>query len=68
MIALSKDDRMPTPELVSKQMEADVISGIPRVGERIIPVLDLEHILIRKEVTEPYRHLDNEKYLTPINR
>jgi chemotaxis signal transduction protein len=34
-------------------MEADVISGIARVGERIIPVLDLEHILIREEITEP---------------
>jgi chemotaxis signal transduction protein len=34
------------------QMEADVISGIARVGERIIPILDLEHILTKKEVTE----------------
>jgi chemotaxis signal transduction protein len=53
MIALSKEDRMPTPELASKQMVADVISGIARVDERIIPVLDLEYILIREEVTEP---------------
>jgi chemotaxis signal transduction protein len=34
------------------QMETDVISGIARVGERIIPILDLEHILTKKEVTE----------------
>jgi purine-binding chemotaxis protein CheW len=53
IITLSKDDIMPTPEVVSTQMEADVISGIARVGERIIPILDLEHILTRKEVTKP---------------
>jgi len=52
IIALSKEDIKPTPEVVSMQMEADVISGIARVGKRIIPILDLEHILTRKEVTE----------------
>jgi purine-binding chemotaxis protein CheW len=52
IIALSKEDIKPTPEVVSMQMEADVISGIARVGERIIPILDLEHILTKKEVTE----------------
>jgi chemotaxis signal transduction protein len=34
------------------QMEAGVISGIARVGERIIPILDLEHLLTKKEGTE----------------
>jgi purine-binding chemotaxis protein CheW len=52
IISLSKEDIMPTPEVVSTQMEADVISGIARVGERIIPILDLEHILRKKEVAE----------------
>jgi len=52
IITLSKEDIMPTPEAVSMQMEAEVISGIARVGERIIPILDLEHILTKKEVTE----------------
>jgi chemotaxis signal transduction protein len=51
-IALSKEEWSPTPELVSTQMDADVISGIAKVGERIIPILDVEHILIRKEVTQ----------------
>jgi chemotaxis signal transduction protein len=32
--------------------EADVILGIAKVGERIIPILDLEQILTKKEVTE----------------
>jgi purine-binding chemotaxis protein CheW len=52
IITLSQEDILPTPEVVSMQMEADVISGIARMGERIIPILDLEHILTKKEVTE----------------
>ncbi len=52
IIALSKEDILPTPGVVSMQMEADVISGIARIGERIIPILDLEHLLTKKEVTE----------------
>ena len=52
IITLTKKDVMPTPEIVSMQMEADVILGIARVGERIIPILDLEHILTKTESTE----------------
>jgi purine-binding chemotaxis protein CheW len=52
IIALSKEDIKPTPEVVKMQIEEDVISGIAKVGERIIPILDLEHILTKKEVTE----------------
>ena len=52
IITLSKEDIIPTPEAVSMQMEADIISGLARVGERIIPILDLEHILTKTEFTE----------------
>jgi purine-binding chemotaxis protein CheW len=52
IIALSKEDIKPIPELVSRQMEAEVLSGLAKVGERIIPILDLEHILTKKEVIE----------------
>jgi purine-binding chemotaxis protein CheW len=52
IITLTKEDVLPTPEIVSMQMEADVILGIARVGERIIPILDLEHILTKNEFTE----------------
>ena len=45
------EERRPAPELVPKQTEADTISG-PQGGERIMPFLDVEHILTRKEVTE----------------
>lgn len=52
IVTLSQEDVLPTPEVVSGQMEAEVISGIAKVGERIIPILDLEHILTKKEATE----------------
>ena len=49
IIALPKEDIKPTPEVVAMQMEAEFISGVAKVGERIIPILDLEHILTKKE-------------------
>ena len=52
IITLSQEDIKPTPEVVSMQIEAKVLSGIARVGERIIPILDLEYILTKKEVSE----------------
>jgi purine-binding chemotaxis protein CheW len=52
IIALPKDDIKPIPEVVSMQMEAEVISGMARVGEKIIPILDLEYILTKKEAIE----------------
>ncbi len=52
IIALSEEEIRPTPEVVSTQMEAEVLSGVATVGERMIPILDLDHILTRKEVTE----------------
>jgi len=52
IIALSKGDFKPTPGVVSIQMEAEVLSGVAVVGERVIPVLNLEHILTQKEVDE----------------
>ncbi len=52
IIGLSNEDIKPLPEVVSMQMEADMISGIAKVDGRIIPILNLEHILTKKEVTE----------------
>jgi purine-binding chemotaxis protein CheW len=52
IIALSEEEIRPTPRVVSMQMETDVLSGIATVGKRIIPILDLERILTKKEVTE----------------
>ncbi len=52
IITLSEGDILPTPEIVAMQTEAGVISGIARVRERMIPILDLEHVLTKKEVDE----------------
>jgi purine-binding chemotaxis protein CheW len=52
IIGLSREDIKPLPEVVSMQMEAEMISGIAKVGERIIPILNLEHILTKREVNE----------------
>lgn len=52
ILALSKEEIRPIPEVVSLQMDAEVLSGIARVGERVIPILDLEHIVTKKELTE----------------
>lgn len=52
IIALPKEDIRPIPEVIAMQMDADVLSGIAKVGERIIPILDLEHIITKKELTE----------------
>jgi purine-binding chemotaxis protein CheW len=52
IITLSKEDVKPTPEVVSMQMETEVISGLAKMGKRIIPILNLEHILTIKEVAE----------------
>jgi purine-binding chemotaxis protein CheW len=52
VIALSKEDIQPIPEVASMQMDAKVISGIAKIGEKIIPILDLQHIITKKEVTQ----------------
>jgi purine-binding chemotaxis protein CheW len=52
IIALSEENIKPTPEVAAMQMEADVTSGLARIGERIIPILDLAHIITKKEATE----------------
>ncbi|MGO8988110.1 MAG: chemotaxis protein CheW [bacterium] len=52
IIALSEEEIRPTPEVVSMQMETEVLSGVAMVGKRMIPILDLDRILTKKEVTE----------------
>jgi purine-binding chemotaxis protein CheW len=50
IIDLSKENFKPTPEVVSIQMNEAFLSGVAIVGERVIPVLNLEHLLTQKEV------------------
>ncbi len=52
IIALSQEDIQPTPAVISTQIEAGFISGIARLGERIIVILDLEDFLPKEEMKE----------------
>ncbi len=52
ILALSAEEIRPMPEVVPIQMETEMISAMARVGERIIPILNLEHLLTKQEVTE----------------
>jgi len=52
IIALSEENIRPTPEVAAMQMEADVTMGLAKIGERIIPILDLAQIVTKKEAAE----------------
>ena len=52
IIALPEKNIKPTPELAAMQMEAGVTSGLAEIGERIIPILNLVHIVTQKEAAE----------------
>ena len=52
IVTLPEEDIRPAPDLVFKEMEAQVFTGLARVGERIIPILDLDHLVTKKEITE----------------
>lgn len=50
ILSLPLEEIRPMPRVISMQMEAEVISGIATVGERVIPVLNLEQIITKKMV------------------
>jgi len=52
IVALPREDIEPTPQVVSMRLEAEVMSGLARVGQRIIPILDLDRLLMKEEVGE----------------
>lgn len=52
IIDVSIEDFKPTPEVVSIQMEEKFFSGVAIIGDRVIPVLNLEHLLTQREVNE----------------
>jgi len=52
IVALSEEDIEPTPKVAAMQMEAEVTSGLAKVGERIIPILDLVRLIPKKEANE----------------
>ena len=52
IIALSEENIRPTPEVAAMQMEATVTTGLAKIGDRIIPILDLAQIITKKEAAE----------------
>jgi len=52
VISLSKEDIRPTPEVISMQIEDGYISGIARLGERVIVILNLEQVFTKEEITK----------------
>lgn len=50
VLSVSRQEIQPTPEIVSLQRQAGYISGIIRVGERVITLIDLEKILTSDEI------------------
>ncbi len=52
IIDLTAREFKPTPEVVSIQMNEEYLSGVAVLDDRVIPVLNLEHILTQKEVDE----------------
>lgn len=52
IIEVPKQDFKPPPEVVSIQTEERFFSGVAVVGERVIPVLNMERLLTQKEEDE----------------
>ncbi|MFQ5680458.1 MAG: chemotaxis protein CheW [Candidatus Omnitrophota bacterium] len=52
VITLKKGDIKPTPEIISMQIDSKVISGIVRIKERIIILLELGNIFTQQEVRQ----------------
>lgn len=52
IIALPQASITPIPKLGAIQMGGDVTTGLAKMGERIIPILDLAHFLTNEETTE----------------
>jgi len=52
IIAVPEENINPVPKVAALQVEADVTSGLAKIGERIIPILDVAHLITKKEATE----------------
>lgn len=52
VMSLSERDIQPTPEVISIQNKEGCISGIARIGERVIAILNLEEIFTKEEINK----------------
>ena len=51
VLTVTQESIEPAPGIISIQIEDNYISGIARVAERIIVILDLEKILTKEDIT-----------------
>ena len=52
IIALPEENIGPVPRVAALQMNSDLVVGLARIGERIIPILDLAYLISKKEINE----------------
>lgn len=52
IIVLPEESIDSVPKVAALQMNSDLVAGLAKIGERIIPVLDLAHLITKKELNE----------------
>jgi purine-binding chemotaxis protein CheW len=52
IVTLPEENIRPLPEVAALQMEADLTSGLAKIGERIVPILDVAHLITKKQAAE----------------
>ncbi len=52
IIAVPEENIKPMPKVAAMQMDVDVTSGLAKIGERIVPLLDLTRVITKEEATE----------------
>jgi purine-binding chemotaxis protein CheW len=52
VLRISEDQIEPAPEIITKKIDDDYISGVGIIGERLLILLDLTKVLKAKEVEE----------------
>ncbi len=52
IIALPEENIDSVPPLAAQQMNSALVTGLAKMGERIIPILDLAHLITKKEMNQ----------------
>ncbi len=51
IVAVPEENIRPMPKVAAMQMDVDMTSGLAKMGERIVPILDLAQVITKKEAT-----------------
>ena len=52
ILKMSADDIELTPELIQTEISSDYITGVGKLGERLIIILDLEKVLATQQLAD----------------